>query len=64
MPTRGGTGFGLGPHFCLGAALTRLEVEVVLERLLARFPDLRVEAEVRYRPDHRLRGVEALPVVF
>jgi cytochrome P450 len=58
-------GFGLGPHFCLGAALTRLEATVALRTLVRRFPDMRVAAPtVVYRADHRLRGVESLPVVL
>lgn len=58
-------GFGLGPHFCLGAALTRLETSVVLEALVRRFPEMEVAVPtVVYRPDHRLRGVESLPVLL
>jgi cytochrome P450 family 142 subfamily A polypeptide 1 len=34
-------GFGLGPHFCLGANLARMEMRVAFEALLRRFPDLR-----------------------
>ncbi|GGU71803.1 hypothetical protein GCM10010178_74290 [Lentzea flava] len=30
--------FGHGPHFCLGAGLARLETEIVLRELTARFP--------------------------
>ncbi len=33
--------FGIGPHYCLGANLARLEIEIVIGRLLARLPDLR-----------------------
>jgi cytochrome P450 len=58
-------GFGLGPHFCLGAALTRLEVSTVLDMLVRRYPDMTITTPTpRYRPDHRLRGLEALPVRF
>ena len=32
--------FGFGAHFCLGASLARLELTVVLDRLLDRLPDL------------------------
>ncbi|MEZ0109384.1 cytochrome P450 [Catenulispora sp. EB89] len=32
--------FGYGPHYCPGAPLARLEAEVALERLYARFPEL------------------------
>ena len=34
--------FGIGPHFCLGANLARLEVKTVLQELLHRIPDIRV----------------------
>jgi cytochrome P450 family 142 subfamily A polypeptide 1 len=33
-------GFGLGPHFCLGANLARMEMRVAFEQLLRRFPDM------------------------
>jgi hypothetical protein len=58
-------GFGLGPHFCLGAALTRLETTVALRTLVGRFPDMKLAVPtVSYRADHRLRGVESLPVLL
>lgn len=37
------TAFGHGPHFCLGAALARVEMQEGIARMLARFPDLRFD---------------------
>ncbi|NQZ97266.1 MAG: cytochrome P450, partial [Myxococcales bacterium] len=34
--------FGFGAHYCLGANLARMEIAVVLDRLLDRLPDLRL----------------------
>jgi cytochrome P450 len=36
--------FGHGPHFCLGAALARLEIAAALRTLVTRFPGLRLSA--------------------
>jgi cytochrome P450 len=54
--------FSGGRHFCLGAALARLEGEVGLQRLFTRFPDLALAGEPTRRPTRVLRGWEALPV--
>jgi cytochrome P450 len=57
--------FGLGPHFCLGAALARLEGQVVLGTLLRRLPDLRLAADrLEYRPNLAFHGLTALPVTW
>ena len=53
--------FGAGIHFCLGAPLARLELEISLRTLLARFPELDVVEAVR-RPTFVLRGFERLVV--
>ncbi len=56
--------FGYGPHFCLGAALARVEGRVALEELLARFPEWDVDTEhARLAPTSTVRGWETLPVV-
>jgi cytochrome P450 len=55
--------FGAGTHFCLGAQLARLELEVLFETLLERMPALRLDGEPpRYRPGLVFRGLERLRV--
>ena len=58
--------FGFGPHFCLGAALARLEIRVAFERLLDRLPDLHLagDAEPARRPANFVSGYESMPVAF
>jgi cytochrome P450 len=55
--------FGYGIHFCLGAALARLEGRVALEEVLKRFPEWEVEKDkaVQARTS-TVRGWESLPV--
>lgn len=55
--------FGSGIHFCLGAALARLEGQVVLERLLNRYQSWSISEEA-WRPRITIRGVERLIVEF
>jgi cytochrome P450 len=57
--------FGLGPHYCLGAPLARMEGRIALEGLIRRFPNLRLGVPVeqlRWRPSVSLRGLVSLPV--
>jgi cytochrome P450 family 142 subfamily A polypeptide 1 len=58
--------FGFGPHFCLGAALARLELRVAFRRLAERLPDLRLAdaTEPGHRPANFVTGYESLPVAF
>ncbi|MGH9092973.1 MAG: cytochrome P450 [Acidimicrobiales bacterium] len=57
--------FGNGIHLCLGAALARLEGRIVLEELLARFPEWDVDlAGASLSPTSTVRGWETLPVVL
>ncbi len=55
-------GFGMGLHFCLGAPLARLELEITFRRLLERFPRLRLAAPAPRRPTWVLRGFESMEV--
>ena len=55
--------FGYGAHFCIGAALARLEGRIVLEELLDRIPEWHVDDEkARLTPGFITRGWETLPV--
>jgi pimeloyl-[acyl-carrier protein] synthase len=51
--------FGHGIHFCLGAPLARLEVEIALREIVKRFPRLVLAGEVRYRPRILSRSIAA-----
>ncbi len=55
--------FGYGLHFCLGAALARLEGRVALDEVLNRFPDWEVDYEnIKLSSTSTVRGWNAMPV--
>ncbi|HKY15533.1 MAG TPA: cytochrome P450 [Microthrixaceae bacterium] len=57
--------FGYGIHFCLGAALARLEGRIALDEVLSRFPEWDVEYDkIALSPTSTVRGWEAMPVVI
>ncbi|WP_432142639.1 cytochrome P450 family protein [Streptomyces sp. bgisy084] len=59
--------FGHGIHFCPGAALARIELQVALGTLLRRLPELRLavpEDELEWTPAVLARGVARLPVTY
>ena len=58
--------FGIGPHFCLGANLARLEVKLVFQELFRRLPDIRVpDGGSRQRGENTLViSLQHLPTVF
>ncbi len=63
-PTRHLT-FGLGPHYCVGASLARVEGPIAIETILRRLPDLRGEVDgLTWRQDLSFRGVVSLPLEF
>ncbi|MCA1675372.1 MAG: cytochrome P450 [Actinobacteria bacterium] len=54
--------FSSGIHYCVGAALARVEGEVGLQALFRRFPDLALAGPPHRRPTRVLRGYDAIPV--
>ncbi|CAN5364631.1 cytochrome P450 [soil metagenome] len=54
--------FGAGIHFCLGAPLARLELEISFSTLLRRLPHMELVAEPRWKPGYIIRGLEELRV--
>ncbi|MGW1840126.1 cytochrome P450 [Streptomyces sp. NPDC002067] len=57
--------FGFGIHQCLGQPLARVEMQIALETLLRRLPDLHLTVpfeEIPFRHDMNIYGVHALPV--
>jgi cytochrome P450 len=62
-PDRGGTGhvtFGAGIHFCVGAPLARLELEVALPVLFERLPGLRLAGAPVYASRYHFHGLDRL----
>jgi cytochrome P450 family 142 subfamily A polypeptide 1 len=59
--------FGFGAHFCLGNQLARLELKVMVDRLLARLPDLHLAVDrdaLPRREANFISGIEEMPVAF
>jgi cytochrome P450 family 142 subfamily A polypeptide 1 len=59
--------FGFGAHFCLGNQLARLELKVMVERLLTRLPDLHLAVDrdaLPRRAANFISGIEEMPVAF
>ncbi|MFI8325433.1 cytochrome P450 [Streptomyces sp. NPDC085529] len=63
----GHVSFGHGPHHCMGAMLTRMESEVMLSTLLARYPELRLAGrpeDVPFQSQGLIRGPRELYVTW
>jgi cytochrome P450 len=56
--------FGYGIHFCLGAALARLEGRIALDEILNRFPEWDVDLDNAVLDHSAVRGWQSLPAVL
>ncbi len=57
--------FGYGPHFCLGAVLARMEMEIAFRAIIRRLPELRLGTDqLHWKPTMGIRALVSLPVVI
>ncbi len=56
--------FSLGVHYCLGAPLARMELQIALASLIQRLPNISLAQEPHYRDSVVIRGLDALQVTF
>ena len=55
---------GIGPHFCLGNHLARMEIKIMFQELLRRLPDIRQAGPVQRLRSNFINGTKHLPVEF
>jgi cholest-4-en-3-one 26-monooxygenase len=55
---------GGGPHFCLGFAVARLEIQVMIEELLRRIPNMELAGPVSRLRSNWINGIKHLPVRY
>jgi len=56
--------FGLGTHYCLGAPLARLELQILFKILFQRLPNLHLAEEAGFSKGFVIRGLKSLPIGF
>lgn len=56
--------FGAGAHFCIGAPLARMELQIALPALFRRLPDLRLAAPPVFADLYHFHGLERLEVLY
>jgi cytochrome P450 len=61
-PAKPHASFGAGLHFCVGAPLARLELQIALPILFSRHPGLRLESKPAYADVYHFHGLQALSV--
>lgn len=58
--------FGFGPHYCLGAHLSKQEAEILLTELISRYPKVTLPTNFQpvYRHSSHIRGIISMPLVL
>jgi unspecific monooxygenase len=56
--------FGLGTHYCLGAPLARLELQILFRILFQRLPNIHLAGEASFNQGFVIRGLKNLPIGF
>jgi cytochrome P450 len=56
--------FGAGIHFCIGAPLARIELQVAMKTLFERLPGLRLAEKPLYKDVYHFHGLDTLPVAW
>ncbi len=54
----------MGPHFCLGANLARMEINVMFEEVLDRLDDIEITAPVSRLRSNFINGLKHIPLKF
>jgi cytochrome P450 len=57
-------GFGAGVHFCLGAALARMEIDAFFSHLIPRLTSIEVSGEPKFSPTTFVGGLKYLPLRY
>lgn len=56
--------FGNGEHFCIGAHMSRLEIQVMFEELIPRLKNPKFAQPVEYVRDYFVNSIKAMPITF
>ncbi|AVH55182.1 MULTISPECIES: cytochrome P450 [Streptomyces] len=57
-------GFAQGPHFCLGASLARLELQVILRQFAARVERIELTGDIEWTRSNKYNGINRIPAAL
>ena len=55
---------GGGAHYCLGANLAKLELEIIFEEIIHRLPDMQIAGSADMLRSNFIGGIKRMPVTF